>query len=692
MKKLSTRLPTRMARWTRLLGLASITGLLAGLAAAALEYGLDVGSANLVGRFTDLGGAHRLEFRSELLFLPVLGGIAAGILTQWLCPRLSGHGTDLLINAFHRRSGVLRLRGPAVNAAASIGVISCGGSAGPEGPIAALGAAMGSAIGGVFALAPRERRIMLVAGCGAGVGAIFQCPLGGALFAVSVLYQEPDFETDAIIPAFIASVVGYSVFMSFWGFGVPLLPGANTLVFTSPRELVPYAVLGPLCGFLCMFFRASLRAVEKLAAGLTRLPRWVKPGLGGLATGAVACLLPQVMDGQYAFIKNAMDGNFLGGFTDHSWWTWSALFGAVALAKCLATGLTVGSGAPGGLLGPSVFIGGAAGAFVGAVFSAVAPETFTADPEMLRRALIPVGMAGVLSASMRVPLASLVMVTEMTGSYGLIVPLMVVCASSYIVGKRWGLNDGQVRSSPESPAHAGDVAIHILEGGRVHDVMQTAWKETVRPDTPFSELVRRSEPGTRPAFAVVERGVLRGVVSVPEIIRVMQEPGMSDLVIAEDMMTVGQHALHPEDNLYEALAAMSHSNDVALPVVASGERGRFVGMVTRHDVLDHVRKQFDDLRTHFLVEHEALAAMQQEETLDQLVTGVPATNAANIQRLLVPLQAVGKSLREANFRGAFGIQVIGIEQSDGSIQCPPDPDAPLETDQRLIGIVATDPG
>ncbi|UCE61342.1 MAG: chloride channel protein [Phycisphaerales bacterium] len=682
-----SRIPTPMARWSRLLGLASVVGILAGLAAAVLKYGLHEGSRFLVGRFTDLGQAHVLTFRAELLLLPALGGLVAGVLVHWLCPRLGGHGTDLLIRAFHRQGGVMPLRGPTVNAAGAIGVISCGGSAGPEGPIAALGAAIGSALGHVFSLTPRERRIMLIAGCGAGVGAIFQCPLGGALFAVSVLYREPDYETDAIVPAFIASVVGYSVYMTFWGYGAHLLHGANTLVFSSPRELIPYAILGPVCGLFCIVFRACLWFVEKAVARAPRVLRWLSPALGGLATGAVACVLPQVMDGQYLFIQNAMDGNFMGGFEAQSWWMWAALFGVVALAKCLATALTVGSGAPGGVLGPCVFIGGAVGAFVGALVSAVAPHAFTSDPDNLRRALIPVAMAGVLSASMRVPLASLVIVTEMTGSYGLIVPLMVVCTSSYLVGRRWGLNDEQVRSSTESPVHAGDAVVHMLEVGRVEDVMHRDWPGMVRPDTTLGELVARVEPGTRPAFAVVQDGVLKGMIFVPEITRIMNEPGISEVIIAADIMTPEPDALNPDDDLYTALAAMARNNDVVMPVVARDRREHLVGMLTRRDIYRTVRRQLDDLGRHLVLEHEALASIEHEETLHQLVTGVPAGKASRVQRLLVPIQAIGLSLRQADFRRKYDVQVIGIEQTDGTIQCPPDVDAPLKTDQRLIGIV-----
>lgn len=124
-------------------------------------------------------------------------------------------------------------------------MIATGGSAGPEGPIAALGAALGSTCGRLFRVSPRQRRILLLAGCAAGIGAIFRCPQGGALFAVGLPYSEPDYESEAIVPSLIASVMGYSTFMALWGHGLPLLPNTQTLTFTSPSELLAFAVLGP---------------------------------------------------------------------------------------------------------------------------------------------------------------------------------------------------------------------------------------------------------------------------------------------------------------------------------------------------------------------------------------------------------------------------------------------------------------
>lgn len=676
-------MPPPVARWTRVFLLSSLAGVLSGLAAATLELALHYGTDLLVGRFTHLGEAALFEFHWGILLLPALGGLVAGLAKWFFSPNLSGHGTDLLIKAFHHHGGKMALRGPTVNAAAAAAVIATGGSAGPEGPIAALGAAIGAALGRLFALTPRETRVMLVAGCGAGVGAIFQCPLGGALFSASILYRESDYETDALVPALIASVVGYSTYITIWGHNSHLLQHADQLEFNHPLELLPYAILGPLCGLATLLLRHSLTSIESIAEHFPKR-RWLLPMIGGLATGGLACLLPQVMDGQYKFIQHAMDGTYAAGLPQHSWAMWALLFAAIAVAKCVATGFTVGSGAPGGVLGPSVFIGGALGACVGALVMAVAPDALTADPENLRRALIPVGMAGVLSASMRVPLASAIMAAEMTGGYGLIAPLMLVCVTAYIVGRRWGLNDEQVPTSVESPAHAGDITIHMLETRHVGELVNRASTFVVKPTDTLAELARRLQPGVQPAFVVVDGEHILGMVAAPEIKNAMSLGELHHLVIAADMMTRDIPHLREDHSLYAALSAMKRSRQVLLPVVCKDRSGRFAGVVSRTDIHAVVREQLEEMSRHLLAEHEGLAGMEQEDDVYRLAAGVTPGSLDRIQRLLVPMSAIGQSLREADVRKNFGFHVIAIEQSDGSIQCPPDADAPLQTSQRLI--------
>ena len=683
------RLSNRAPRWGRLLVLGAFAGILGGLAAAGFEWGLTEGSKVLAGRFTHLGGTGVLDFHWGVLLLPALGGLLSGVAVRLLCPRAIGHGTDVLVRAFHRQMGRLPLTAPLVKGVSAVGVIACGGSAGPEGPIAALGAAIGSTIGRLFDVTPRERRVLLIAGCGAGIGAIFQCPLGGALFAASILYREPEFESDAIVPAVVSSVLGYSTFMLLWGFGEHMLHGAAALAFTSPIELIPYAVLGLLCGGVSILFSWCMRTMEHRVLPRTHLPRWLAPAVGGLATGALACLLPQVMDGQYRFIQNAMhhpDGaaHFFGPPGAINWWWWAGMFASVVVAKCIATALTVGSGGSGGVLGPAVFIGGAAGAFLGALCEALFPGTL---PEGLRQALIPVGMGGVLAATMRTPLAAIVMVTEMTGSYGLIVPLMLVCVSAYVVGRRWGLNHEQVRSAAESPAHAGDAVVHMLESWRVEQLVDTDWPATVTPETTLPELVTRVRFGTQPVFAVAREGELLGLISTEDIHRITDEPSLAEVVIAADMMTEDIASAFPDESVYQALNQLRRSGQAVLPVVSREHPHRWLGMLTRERVFKSIRRQVRESQRSLMHEHGGLEVIEREGQLQELVSGLAPARGHEIQRLLVPLQAVGKSLREADFRKNFGTQIIAIEQPDGSLQCPPDINAPLRTDQRLVALM-----
>lgn len=674
-----------MARWGRMFLLSAVVGIFSGLAAVALHFALEEGVKYGIGRFTDFSTFHVMDFNWGILLLPVLGGLVGALLVIVLTPTDHEHGTNQFIAAFHRHLGQLGLKGPTVKATGAVGVISCGGSAGPEGPIAALGAAIGSTFGRVLSLTAKERRILLVAGCAGGVGAIFQCPLGGALFATGILYREPEFEADGMVSAFVSSVISYSTFMLFFGFGGHLLTGADQLVFSHPLELIPYAILGPICAGLSIFFFYCLRTVESRPLKRLNLPRWVAPALGGLGVGILACALPQVMDGQYASIRKAMALLAEPLEPGRTWWTWAALFGMIAVFKCVATALTVGTGAPGGVLGPSVYIGGAAGACLSAVLQATCPGVFPPD---LAPALVPVGMAGVLAAAMRTPIAAVVMVTEMTGSYGLIVPLMLVCVTSYVMGRRWGLNTAQVRSSVESPVHAGDALIHMLESWQVRDLMDREWPYKVHPATSLGEMAGRMRAGTRPVFAVVDNDRLVGIVSVADISRILDEPGISHLVIASDIMTTRLRVIEPDQSLYEVLETFRATNYEVLPVVSDDGRQRFEGMLRRSAIHEAVRSRSDEIRGYMHQEHAGIAAFEQDEQFYQLAMGVSAPRPDTVQRMPVPHDAVGKSLRDTDFRRRYGAQVIGVQSAEGMLQCPPDIDAPLRPDQLLLVILS----
>ena len=170
-----------------------------------------------------LAGTHSWLF----LVIPALGGLLSGILVFFIAPEAEGHGTDAMIEAFHRRGGYIRKRVPLVKILASAITIGSGGSAGKEGPIAQIGAGFGSFFATILKLKPRDRRILVLAGAAGGIGAIFHAPLGAALFAPEVLYRETEFESEAILPCIVSSIVASSIFDQYFGRTALFFPGAG---------------------------------------------------------------------------------------------------------------------------------------------------------------------------------------------------------------------------------------------------------------------------------------------------------------------------------------------------------------------------------------------------------------------------------------------------------------------------------
>jgi len=230
-----------------------LIGIIAGLGAIAFYFLCQIGTHIFLDlmagyRPPSPAGEHSLFLptnsffnRYILLLVPALGGILSGILVYTFAPEAEGHGTDAAIDAYHNKAGFIRGRVPIIKTIASAITLTSGGSGGREGPIAQIGAGFGSFLGTILKLSERERRIMMAAGIGAGVGSIFRAPLAGALFAAEVLYRDPEFEYEVIIPSGIASVVAYCLFCLVFGWGT--LFESPYFTFQNPLELGPYLVL-----------------------------------------------------------------------------------------------------------------------------------------------------------------------------------------------------------------------------------------------------------------------------------------------------------------------------------------------------------------------------------------------------------------------------------------------------------------
>ena len=236
-----------LAKW---LLVSSAIGVVAGVAAivfdAAIRFVTEFLLGSVVGYMPPAPAGEGLtvvmpmEHPWRLPLVTTLGGILSGLIVFKLAPEAEGHGTDAAIAAIHHHEGRVRARIPPIKLVASAITIGSGGSAGREGPTAQISAGFGSLLAGWLGLDLADRRIAVAAGIGSGIGAIFRAPLGGALLASEILYLH-DFEVEAIIPALIASIVGYTVFGSYCGFA-PMFGDHPELALGPPVELVYYAV------------------------------------------------------------------------------------------------------------------------------------------------------------------------------------------------------------------------------------------------------------------------------------------------------------------------------------------------------------------------------------------------------------------------------------------------------------------
>lgn len=541
---------------------------------------------------------------SPWMILPVItiGGLIAGWLVYTFAPEAEGHGTDAAIDAFHNKRGRIRGRVPIIKTIASAVTLGTGGSGGREGPIAQIGAAFGAYLGELLNLSSRDRRILLAAGMGAGVGSVFRAPLAGALFAAEIFYSESDFETDVIVPAATASIVGYSVYTLWLPESVRHLPlfGAELKAYhwTSPLELIPYAVLALiLVSFGILYikvFYGTHRVFEHLP-----IPKWLRPCLGACLTGLIGIGLffawdrdmrsLAVLSTGYGTLQLALVNASQIGV---------GLLLAVAIVKIFTTSLTISSGGSGGVFGPSMVIGGCVGSAVGLVFHSLWPTVVT-RPE----AFGLVGMAGFFAGCGHAPFSTIIMVSEMTGGYGLLLPTMWVCTLTFVLCRPWKLYSQQVPTRMESPAHRGDFLIDVLEGMQVADVYQPRTDLALIPEAAtLDEIVHLIAETRQHYFPVIDQTQrVVGIFSADDVRSYLYDETLWKLANARDVMNPRVISVTPEDDLNTAIRCFVTVATDEIPVVDPEDRGKLLGTLRHKDTIAAYNRrlmEFKQAATH----------------------------------------------------------------------------------------------
>jgi len=583
-----------------------IVGFIAGLGAVAFLLCLQAMYSVVLGGLLHFHMPPTLEGKPHavtypwpwwlVLLVPTVGGLISGILVFTWAPEAEGHGTDAMIRAFHRGGGMIRTRVPLIKSVASIITIGTGGSAGQEGPIAQIGSGFGSYLARVLKLPPSERRILMLAGAAAGIGAIFRAPLGGALFAGEVLYSSTALESEALLPCLASSIVAYSTFALFIT-PKPIFSLPN-LSFQGLRDLPLYVGLTLLCAvFGWLYVRVFYGLRDRLFKPMP-IPRQLKPAVGGFLLGLVALAYPQVMTGGYGWVQwgaigmppeLALPGE--SSFVPHMG---MGLLLALCVLKIVATGFTISSGGSGGVFGPSMLMGGMIGGFYGQLMAWMLPSVYI-NPA----AYVLVGMGGFFAGVSKTPLTSIVIVSEMAGSYSLLVPLMLACGLNMAISRRWTIYEQQVPSPIDSPAHQGDFVVDVLDRILVSEVtIRTEGIEPIPAAMPFKDLIQRVARSNQTLFPVVDgHGRLTGIFRLRDLRLALVGSEWGPLVVADDLATRPVLTVTPEDTLHTALRRMTALNIDEIPVVQPDDSTDLIGLLSRRELTSAYTALIQSLRS-----------------------------------------------------------------------------------------------
>jgi len=582
-----------MGKWA-VLGV--LIGTIAGVGALAFYFLIQLSTNLILGGITGYyppGPAAEpqplVSINPNFLLVPlstIVGGLIAGLLVYSLAPEAEGHGTDEAIAAFHQKDGRLRRRVPIVKAFASAFTIGSGGSGGREGPTAQIAAGFGSFISDVFKLAVKDRRIAVAVGIGAGIGSIFKSPFGGAILSAEILYCGGDYEVEALIPAFIASPVGYIIFASVTGF-TPIF-GTLMYEFTEPRNLLIYALLGIVCGLVGRLYTTTFYFTRKFFASLS-ISKFVRPMVGAAVAGVIAIFFPQVIGLGYGFLQYLIDGKLYLITTNFFTIPLIATLILLIPLKIVATSFTVGSGGSAGVFAPSLVIGGFVGATFWVVTSSLIPGWITVPAP-----LVIIGMMALFAGVGRVPIAVILMVSEMTGTLALLAPAMVAVVLAYFVtGPKYTIYRSQVLRRSESPAHRGEYNVPLLKRIYVIDAMNPHVL-SLSPEDSVKKAYQMMLDKDFRGIPIVESERLVGIVTMSDLLRIPREKmNSTDL---KSIMTRNLLVAYPDESLLDVLNKMTQNGVGRLPVIAR-ETNKLIGIITRIDVIRSYEKAVELLES-----------------------------------------------------------------------------------------------
>lgn len=541
--------------------LGAAVGICSGLAAVALNRSL----------MAMLAWLHPYRAQAWAFVLPAAGAALSSLFLTWIVREGAGHGVPEVISSVSRYGGLLRLRSSFSRLVSSCLTIGSGGSAGPEAPVVMSGAAIGSNIARFLTLNDRQRVVLVGCGAAGAIGSIFNAPIAGLIFTVEVILGE--WSAANLIPIAIAAVAGTQISHLLQGNQIPF---AHREFHIDLSVVLASIGLAVLAAAVSLVLTRAIRRAHRLA-GRSPWPAWTKAAIGGGLVGLVGLPMPVVLGEGYHAIREIIEGRFASGL----------LVVCLAVgAKVLATALTLGSGGSGGIFAPCLVIGSLTGLTYHRLLSLLWPHTTWVNEGCF--ALL--GMAGLVSGIMQAPLTGIFLIVEITGSYEVILPLIIVSAIStslcrYVEPASFYLRDLMERGQLLRPG----TDARVLADLRVLELLETDCI-SVHPDMRLGELVEIVKRSRRNLFPVEDPRTHRflGMVYMDDIRPYLFDPLMYDAVLVGEIMDGQVETVAPADELTRVLDRMDALGRFNMPVV---DEKRFLGMVSKSTLLDQYRKE-----------------------------------------------------------------------------------------------------
>lgn len=554
----------------RVFALTILVGVLCGLAAVAFHLSIRWAEGQLIDRAMTATGRAWVWWT---ILTPTLGGLVSGVLLQYVVPDARGSGIPQVKVAYAVRGGRLPFTHSTIGKFLIGSLqIGSGASLGREGPTVQICAGIASLLGRAAALSRDHLKRLLPVGAAAGIAAAFNAPIAAVTFTVEEVVGDLDQTvlSGVIVAAALAAVVERSILGEHPVFDVPAGYGLR-----HASSLLLYAGLGVAGAFVSLIYTESLLKVRGWFNRQRLIPLWARPGVGGLVTGVL------VVVALAWFKAGGVNG---GGYDTLS----AALAGKLAvevmlvlcLLKVTATVFSYGSGGAGGLFAPSLFIGG----MLGGAFGFLDATLLGHGAENAVGAFALVGMGAVFAGSIRAPITSVLIIFEMTGGYGLILPLMIANMTAYGLARRWRptpVYEALLEQDGIRLPHRGGAVKHALEVLRVAEAM-TRDVVTLPAGATAEGALKHVGAHDHSAYPVVTaEGDYVGMVGEARLRRTLAEGGGRRAV--RGLTERGEH-VYPDQPLVRAVVRMNHTGARQLAVVSRDGR-RLVGILTMSDVV-----------------------------------------------------------------------------------------------------------